>query len=473
MGQSWERDLPTVGTFSSPRLSDLNNDGVLDVVLGAGREEFIACDSAAFALDGKSGKMLWNVSASDQIFGSAAFLDITGDQINDVFIGGRSAELMAINGASGQIIWSFAMVNDLKKPSKEGWFNFYNVQFVPDRDNDGLPDILVSNGGDVLVEPSDPNRPPGHLVVISTQDGSVLQRAQMPDGKETYMSIGLIQSGNQGQSQIIYGTGGETIGGNLFICPLDDMAKGDLSSSLKLDSSHHKGFIGPSVTVDINDDTHADILTNAVDGRLLAFDGLTLDKLWDVELPNTESYSSLAVGYFTDDNIPDFFLSYAQGIWPHLDWSIQKMVNGKTGQVEFTDSMGFYQNTSPLAVDLNGDGRDEVVLSINLQEIDELYRKFFYTMLVSIDFSTGQIEKISDIFEGNNISSTPWIGDMDQDGKIDIIYCHGTNSRQTYTFDGMRIHRISTNIPMPEQISWGAYQGNQYNGVFVRRDNDK
>ena len=69
--QSWTVDLPGVGTFSSPRCADLNHDGVMDIVFGAGREEFMACDSAVVALDGLTGQMMWQVSATDQIFGSA------------------------------------------------------------------------------------------------------------------------------------------------------------------------------------------------------------------------------------------------------------------------------------------------------------------------------------------------------------------------------------------------------------------
>ncbi len=464
VAQGWHHDFPTVGTFSSPRAADLTGDGILDIVLGSGREEFIACDTAVFALDGNTGDLLWRVNASDQIFGSAVFHDINSDSIPDVFIGGRSAELIAIDGASGEIIWRFTTVHNLKNPSKEGWYNFYNPQFIPDEDGDNLPDLLISNGGDVLVEPYDPVRPPGHLVLISSSTGRVLSRAEMPDGKETYMSPVLFSKNDE--LQVVYGTGGETIGGSLWTCTLNEVRAGDLSGSTRLEMSESKGFIGPPVLADINQDGQTDIIANAVEGKLVAFDGDSFEKLYETVVPNTESYSCPAVGLFTEDNVPDFFLSYAQGVWPRLDWSMQKMVDGKNGNVLFTDSLGFYQNTSPLALDLDGDGRDEVLLSVNFQEIDVIYRKFFRNMIVTIDFKTNEVEKLTEIFDGNNISSTPWVGDLDLDGMLDIIYCHGTNNRQTYTFDGLRIHRIETKLPVPPRISWGAYQGNQYDSYF-------
>ncbi|MDH3652223.1 MAG: PQQ-binding-like beta-propeller repeat protein, partial [Saprospiraceae bacterium] len=182
--QSWSASIAGVGTFSSPRCTDLNQDGVLDIVMGAGREEFMKCDSAVLALDGKTGKMLWHVRAIDQIFGSAIFMDITGDSVQDVFIGGRSAELLAIDGAEGRIIWRFCQVNNILETQKEGWFNFYNPQFIADQDGDQLPDMIISNGGDVMAEPHDSNRPPGHLTIISAKTGLLLSKAAMPDQKE-------------------------------------------------------------------------------------------------------------------------------------------------------------------------------------------------------------------------------------------------------------------------------------------------
>ena len=103
----WQATFPDLGTFSSPRLSDLNGDEVLDIILGAGRQEFQACDTAVIALDGKTGAILWRVGARDQIFGTPTLYDITRDGVDDVFICGRSAELMAINGAKGELIWRF------------------------------------------------------------------------------------------------------------------------------------------------------------------------------------------------------------------------------------------------------------------------------------------------------------------------------------------------------------------------------
>jgi len=464
--KSWVRELPGIVTWSSPRVTDLNGDGTGDIIIGAGREEFKKCDSAIVALDGLTGEILWKLPAVDQIFGSAGLKDITGDRVMDVFITGRASEFQAINGKTGTIIWRFDDPDKNKKWNKRTWYNFYNPQFVPDQNGDGVEDILTSNGGNVREKPYDPKRPVGYLVVMNSLTGSVLSKAPMPDGRETYMSVAAVKSKDGKDMNVIYGSGGETIGGGLFVTRLSDIMGGDISGSLRLDSSDTKGFIGPPVWIDITNDQVPDILANSVDGRMLAYDGATYKKIWQVYMPNTEVYSSIAPGYFNRDSIPDFFVSYGQGVWPTLEWCRQFMVNGATGKVEFADSIGFYQTSTPVVADFTRDGVDDALLVVNYIETDELFRKFFHNMLVVVDFTKNEVTEIGVNSEGHNLSTTPWIGDIDSDRNLDIIYCHSTNLRHTYDFDGMKVERIATKIPIRKEIKWGAYMGSNYDGVF-------
>jgi len=462
--KSWTITYEGVGIYSSPRIADLTGDGIGDVIFGAGRVEFHACDSAVVALDGATGRLLWNVRSIDHLFTSPMLMDITGDQIPDVFMAGRSAQLTAINGKTGEVIWNF----DRSQGKDIKWFNFYNPQFVNDQDGDGTRDLLISNGGNVMILPKvSKGRYPGNLIVVSGKTGKLLASAQMPDGKETYMSVAALPIDNGKDYKVIFGSGGETFGGHLYATTLSQIMQGDLSKAKVLDASANKGYIGPPVWIDINNDGHEDIVANAVEGKLLAFDGITYKKLWSVKMPNTEAYSSIAPGYFTgNDRVPDFFVTYAVGEWPDLGWSQQFMVNGATGKIVYTDSLGSYQTSTPVVIDLNGDGIDEAIMNLNVLAYDQFDNQTFQNMLVIIDFKANDVLQRWEGYPGSNLTSTPWIGDMDNDGLLDIVYCQGTNIKKTYSFDGIRINRLATDIPIRSEIKWGSYMGSNYDGIF-------
>ncbi|MGI8635964.1 MAG: FG-GAP repeat domain-containing protein, partial [Segetibacter sp.] len=73
--KGWEVEFHNIGTHSSPRAADLNNDGVKDIIIGCSKKEFEQNDTAIIAVDGATGKVLWRAAARDQMYGSGALLD--------------------------------------------------------------------------------------------------------------------------------------------------------------------------------------------------------------------------------------------------------------------------------------------------------------------------------------------------------------------------------------------------------------
>lgn len=464
---AWSIQLPNLGTLSSPRVTDLNGDGVLDIIVGAGRLEFQASDTAIVAINGKTGDLLWKRPAIDQIYGSASLLDINGDGVEDVVIGGRSAILQAVDGKDGKLIWDFVEANQLKEQVQVNYFNFYNPQLLPDLTGDGLPDMIISNGGDVNKKPFDPDRPAGKIMVLDSSNGKIIKEVKTPDAKETYQSITLSDHSQPDELEVVFGTGGETIGGNLYLIKLQDILNGNMEKAIVLAHSESKGFIAPAVWADINGDGVKDIINNAVEGIVYAFDGQTKNQLWEVHIPETEIYSSPAVGYFTNDQTPDIFVNANSGVWPEFTDCNYAMIDGAKGKIKYSQRFGNFQSTSPLVFDINDDGTDEVLISDNRQRVDGSGRKSFFTTLSVIDFKQGG-SKTDLLFPlaGNNISSTPWIGDLDDDGFLDVIFCHSNNLHHTYSFDGLRINLLKTKIPVTNPIKWGAYMGTDYNGRY-------
>lgn len=85
---AWDANFPGIGSQSSPRAVDLNGDAVLDIVMGAGENEYQKSEFGVLALNGQSGALLWKHPCVDQVYGSAVFEDINGDGTPDVFMGG-------------------------------------------------------------------------------------------------------------------------------------------------------------------------------------------------------------------------------------------------------------------------------------------------------------------------------------------------------------------------------------------------
>lgn len=470
----WSVELPEVAIFSSLRVADLNQDGVKDFVFGAGISEMVPTEIGVVAVSGASGKIMWTLPARDEIFGSANFLDINNDGILDVIIGGRGAILYAINGKTGEIIWKFFQEDNSNDPGEEGLYNFYNPQFIEDQNNDGIPDILISNGGDVTVAPYDPNRPPGNLMIIGAKEGELIARAEVPDGKETYMSIVVAKMHKDEKDHtVIFGTGGETIGGNLYRTTLSEIMNEDLSNSVLLTGSENHGFVAPPVLVDLNGNGFLDIVANGAEGKIIVISGEDNSILWEKKINNTEVYSTIAAGNFVDKKRVDLFTSFSIGKWPALRDNLQLLIRGDTGEIILQDTLGIYQTASPVVADFNNDDYDDALMSLNIHKQQADGSSILENKLMVYDFRNNDIYQIHTSEPGANIASTPWIGDLDNNGKLDIafpvlslVYTQTQDDNIYFGVQGFKINLLRSHIDLKSEMKWGAYMGSKYNGIY-------
>jgi outer membrane protein assembly factor BamB len=467
----WDQNFPVIGSQSSPRATDLNGDGVLDLVMGAGKNEFQHSEQGIIAINGKTGELLWQQEAPDQVYGTPTFQDINGDGVPEVFIGGRSPNLKALDGKTGEVIWTYKYQYENDPVLKYARFNFYNLIIIPDQNNDGLPDLLTVNGGNAEADPyTTENRYPGVLMVLDAKTGQVLAADTMPDGKESYMTpLCFAQPGSE-EHHVIFGTGGETIDGHLYMVRLADLMDQKLSRAKIIASEKGHGFIAPPVLADINQDGAYDIVAISHGSTIFALDGKDQRLLWQQQIPNTESSNSFAVGYFTKDDVPDFFTFVSKGEWPDNTGSLQIMLDGKDGRIAYMDSIGCTGFSSPVVYDLNGDGVDEVILSINEFDCNRhIADRSSFTIvnkLISINFNKKSVSLIDQTPGFKNIFTTPWIGDMDQDGYLDIVHCQYYNYSDLLSFLGMQVKRISTPVRVKDAPVWGAYMGTKGDGIF-------
>lgn len=467
----WNQSFPVIGSQSSPRASELNGDGVLDIVMGAGKNEYQHSEQGIIALNGKTGELLWQQEAPDQVYGSATFVDINNDNIKDVFIGGRSPHFKALNGKNGDVIWQFNYEQYKEHPViKYARYNFNNSVLIPDQNNDGIGDLLTVNGGNSKAEPySEANRYPAVLMIFDSKTGGVIAADTMPDGKESYMTP-ICFSQPDGAPTVVFGTGGETIDGNLFIVSLSDLKNRNLSKARSIASEKGHGFIAPPLAADINHDGFYEIVAISHASTTFAINGKDLNLLWKQHVPNTESSNSLAVGYFTKDDVPDFFTFISKGVWPNNTRTMQILLDGKDGRIAFVDSLGCTGYSSPVVYDVNNDGYDEAIISINDFDCSLGFAgkspSTIENRLVAFDFMSNRIIPIDQQKGFKNIFSTPWIGDLDDDGYLDIVHCQYYHRGDLLSFLGMNVKRIDTPIKLRSDLKWSAYMGSKMNGVF-------
>jgi len=419
--QLWQTLIDTSVTFSSPRPVKLNGDSILDIVIGGGIDGSPDARGVV-ALDGANGNVLWEFATDDEMFASAAFGDANGDGEKDVYMGGRNGEFYAIDGQTGSMIWEFFPYPSTQA-ADSGWLNFYSPQIIPDQNGDLVADILVANGGDHAALPWDTMRPPGRLMILDAVTGNIIAQDTMPDGEETYCSAICIDMASTGVYSIIFGSGGEDEGGSLWRVPLTDLMNNDISGATMLIDDPVTGFIAPVSIADINYDGVYDIVSQSFSGTIYAIDGLLNTILWEVTIPGAQSSAEPIFGNFTGNQSPDVFAVLGKGSAPSYFDYYQVMIDGNTGQIAFFDSISDLHFASANAIDLDLNGRDEVILSLNYHT-----GTHFEHQLKIVDFPNNSISDLSIPEAGVNLGSTPLITDLDGNGFIDFVYAFRADS---------------------------------------------
>jgi hypothetical protein len=456
---SWTYSIDSTANLSSARMADLNNDGIKDIVFGAGVDG-IASTNGVIAVNGSNGSLLWKRPSRNEVFGSAAFQDITNDNIPDVFITGRQAQMLAINGANGELLWDYFPYN--ANPADSGLYNFYNPSFIGDVTNDGINDILVSNGGDHAAPVWDTDRPPGRIMLLDASNGNLIAQAIVPDSAEIYCSPVVADVWNDNNPWIFFGTGGETLGGHFYACRLSNFLQGSLASSTMLAEDSELGFIAPASVVKETNGTWK-VFIQGYGGTIRCIDGASFTTLWSTNFPGTESSSALALGNFTGSLHTDAFAVVYKGEAPSYSDFYQIMLDGEDGSVQFIDSLGSIHFAAANAADLNNDGLDEAIVSTN-----SFSNGCFRNSVLSINFVDNSMQELIVPVAGVNLASTPLIADLNNDAAVELLTLTRRDSLNPTGIKGVSLRKYTLNSVLPNAgISWGAYMGTQGDGHFT------
>ena len=456
---NWQAFTDSIPSLSSPRACDLNGDGIKDIVIGGGTDGVFS-NNGIMAYNGLNGNLLWKRSSRNEVFGSAIFQDITGDGVKDVIIPGRQAQLLAINGTNGSLLWDYFPYGT--NPADSGLYNFYNPQFIQDVNGDNIQDILVSNGGDHNAPAWQTNRPPGHLMVVNGLNGSLLAKAVVPDSAETYCSPIVADIQNNGTKWILYGTGGENLGGSFFACPLNDLLQNNsLTNSITLATNPNKGYIAPA-SVEKDGQNAYDIYIQCFDGTITKIKGSGFSTVWTANIPNTESSAALVLGKFNADFSPDVFAVLFKGVAPSYTDFYQVVLNGDNGNIEYIDSIGTMHYASANAVDIDNNGIDEAVVSVTYFENGAYKHR-----LHALDFYNNTTTQLDITRPGVNLGCTPLIENIDTDPQLEMIYVVKKDSINPVGWKGIYVNCVNMGFSTPNAgIAWGSYIGTQNNGYY-------
>ena len=455
----WIYSIDSTANLSSARMADLNNDGIGDIVFGAGLDGS-GSTNGIIAVNGLNGTLLWKRPARNEVFGSAVFQDITNDNVPDVFITGRQAQMLAINGANGELLWDYFPYN--VNPADSGLYNFYNPCFVNDVTNDGINDIIVSNGGDHAAPVWDTDRPPGRIMLLDASNGSLITQSVVPDSAEIYCSPVVADVWNDNNPFIFFGTGGETLGGHFYACRLSNFLQGSLASSTMLAEDSELGFIAPASVVKETNGTWK-IFIQGYGGTIHCIDGASLSTRWTTNFPGTESSSAIALGNFTGSLHTDAFSVLYKGEAPSYSDFYQVMLDGEDGSVHFIDSLGSIHFASANAVDLNNDGLDEAIVSTN-----SFSNGCFRNTVLSINFLDNSMQELIAPIAGVNLASTPLIADINNDASVELLTLTRRDSLNPTGIKGVSLRKYTLNSVIPNAgVAWGAYMGTQGDGHYT------
>ncbi|HEY8484641.1 MAG TPA: hypothetical protein VIL13_08530 [Longimicrobiales bacterium] len=463
-------------TNSSPNLADLDGDGVLDIVFGTGKDRTQPeggryvftrepeVPGYVIAVSGTTNQVLWKVPHPGEAFTTARFADLNRDGVADVVMGGREGAFAAYSGRDGAVLWRVAPAAVAKTPVPYG---FFTPALIRDANGDGVPDLLVTYGGNDLKLPGEP-RDPGFVVVVSGADGAVLAVHQTPDGKETYCSPVVYEQAN-GEEWVVFGTGGETDGGAAYRAPVASLLDGTFAARVeRLVPPGKKGVIAPATVVELTGDGEPDLVISTFDGRLFAIDGASGRTLWEQREEGEEAYHPAAVARIARDGRLGFVVSRGIGTFPRYTGSIHRLYDAANGRLLYEHRNELQPAGAPLAVDLTGDGIDEI---------------FFFSMRypvgpgarIHILHARSKTLIVQDV--PTNMGATPTLAAIRPEGTLELI---GTSWRilpgtgtPTWRDLETQMFRADLTVKAPAFRSWAAYMGTATDGRYRPADTAK
>jgi PKD repeat protein len=248
----------------SMTIGDINNDGVADVIAGAGKGPSTP-DGRVHAIDGTDGSSIWiyTPGATGDTIGDVAIGDLDGDQYLDVAVGCWDDYVYAINGSNGATLWS-----------REIGSIFINAVDTGDVNSDGIDDVAFAHSYLTGYD--------NYQGVLDGTDGSIIWNQTVSYSVENVI---ISDIDNDNDLEAIFGVYTDADTTEVHV-------RDGLTGSLEW-SFYHGSAPGlhPDVflfTYDIDQDSDQDLIVGNeyVSNYIYAFEGNSNTPMWTSELLN-------------------------------------------------------------------------------------------------------------------------------------------------------------------------------------------
>jgi hypothetical protein len=128
--------FPPVRVNSSPALADLDGDGVKGVVVGGadGADPPDETNCSVTALSGATGEQLWSFATKGGTWSSPRLVELDGDGVPDVVIGSADGHVYLISGKDGGLVHRYRAGGPV-----------YSSPATADLDGDGTPELVFGS----------------------------------------------------------------------------------------------------------------------------------------------------------------------------------------------------------------------------------------------------------------------------------------------------------------------------------------
>lgn len=300
----------------TPQVADMDRSGKDSIIAVTNDPSVVRLDS--------TGKILWRFNSTNIFYTSGTLVDVNGDGVLDVLMGGNMKQVIALDGRTGSLIQQYPVGGAGYTPTIAAL-------------SPGAAPLIAFDGYDRLV----------HLYPLS---GPELWAAAPTGTSVLENSVGFGDLDGNGVYEFV--TGDFANNGNVFALYASN-------GTVAWNSNAGKGFAGGLTLGDLNHDGKLETLLGDVTGGMYAFSS-TGGLLWSYSAGSVEPGTPAAVD-LTNSGFPQ--LVYIEGtsvvVLDHTGalrhtWTISaNNLNTRSGQLPYT---------GPAIADLTGNGTLEVVV---------------------------------------------------------------------------------------------------------------